>query len=103
MTTLAFTALAEPSRLSIVELLRDGPATVGEIARRLAIRQPQASKHLQVLREAGLVSVQAVAQQRIYGLEAAPFLDLENWLKTYRATWEARLDSLDTYVQTIKP
>jgi DNA-binding transcriptional ArsR family regulator len=66
-------ALAEPNRMRIVELLREGPCTVGEIARRLRLRQPQASKHLHVLNEAGLVEVTPVANQRVYRLQAEPF------------------------------
>ena len=102
MNALTFSALAEPNRLSIVELLREGPSTVSEISRRLVIRQPQASKHLQVLKEAGLVSVQPIAQQRIYALQAGPFEDLSGWLETYKPTWKARLDSMENYLQTSK-
>src|ERR1700690_2845236 len=73
MNTAFLTALAEPNRMRIVELLRDGPRPVGEIAMRLRIRQPQASKHLHVLNEAGLVEVHPVAQQRIYQLRPKTF------------------------------
>ena len=102
MNALTFAALAEPNRLSIIELLREGPSTVSEIAERLLLRQPQASKHLQVLREAGLVSVQPVAQQRIYALQPEPFNELGWWLETYKPTWEARLDKMEDYLQTLK-
>jgi DNA-binding transcriptional ArsR family regulator len=100
MTTL--NALAEPNRLRIVELLRENPYPVGEIARRLVLRQPQVSKHLRVLSEAGLVEVHPLAQQRIYQLQAKPFQELDNWVGTFRRIWEMRLDTLDEYMQEIK-
>lgn len=75
MTTLG--ALAEPNRMNIVELLRDGPLTVGEIADRLGLRQPQASKHLKVLSDNGIVEVQAAANRRIYKLRTEPFQALD--------------------------
>lgn len=92
-------ALAEPSRLRIVEYLRGGPRSVSEIASYLNIRQPQASKHLQVLSQAGLVAVQAVAQRRIYQLQAAPFRQLESWLGTFERIWQGRLDALEQYLE----
>jgi DNA-binding transcriptional ArsR family regulator len=100
MTTL--NALAEPNRLRIVELLRDKPCCVGEIAERLWLRQPQVSKHLRVLSEAGLVEVHPAAQQRIYQLSVVPFMELDSWLETFRQLWEARLDTLDGYLQQLK-
>lgn len=90
-----WTALAEPSRIRIVELLRDRPRSVGEIAKRLRIRQPQASKHLRVLHEAGLVQVRASAQQRFYQLEPRPFQELEAWVDSFRQLWEKRYAKLD--------
>jgi len=102
MNALTFAALAEPNRLSIVELLRDGPLAVSEIAQRLLLRQPQASKHLQVLKDAGLVSVKPVAQQRVYELEAGHFVDLNAWVETYNPTWDNRLDALEDYLATLK-
>lgn len=95
-------ALAEPNRLKIVELLRDGPRPVGEIAGRLRLRQPQVSKHLRVLHEAGLVEVRPLAQQRIYRLQPKPFLELGSWLDTFRRVWESRLDTLEEYLQKVK-
>lgn len=96
------TALAEPNRLRIVELLREGPRAVGDVAERLDMRQPQASKHLKVLAEAGLVSVRPRAQSRVYQLEAGPFRDLEMWLDTFSAVWDQRLDALESYLETIR-
>jgi DNA-binding transcriptional ArsR family regulator len=100
MTT--FTALAEPNRLHIIELLREGPLSVNEIVERLGLSQPLVSKHLRVLNQAGLVRVQVNAQQRIYQLEARPFEELDSWLGTYRRIWNTRLDNLDAYMQELK-
>jgi DNA-binding transcriptional ArsR family regulator len=100
LTTLS--ALAESNRLHIVELLRDGPRSVGEIADRLRIRQPQVSKHLRVLSEAGLVEVHPLAQQRIYQLRPQPFHELNTWLESYRQVWDARFDRLETYLQDVQ-
>jgi len=98
----ALQALAEPNRLRIVELLRGGPLTVGEIAERLNMRQPQTSKHLKVLSDSGLVTVRAEGNKRIYGLSAEPFLTLEGWLDTFRRTMEQRYDNLDEYLRRLQ-
>jgi DNA-binding transcriptional ArsR family regulator len=90
-----FSALAEPNRLRIVELLRSGPRPVGEICVALPLAQPQVSKHLRVLRKAGLVDVQPRAQQRIYELRAAPLRELGEWLERFRKIWADRHDRLD--------
>ncbi|MFP5115972.1 ArsR/SmtB family transcription factor [Bacillaceae bacterium C204] len=95
-------ALAEPNRLHIVELLRDGPLTVGEIADRLGLNQPQASKHLRVLSNAGLVEVNAISNRRIYKLRAEPFKELDSWLESYRNIWNERFDRLDDYLQDLQ-
>jgi DNA-binding transcriptional ArsR family regulator len=100
LTTLG--ALAEPNRLHIVELLRDGPRPVGEIAERLGIRQPQVSKHLRVLSNAGVVEAHPVAQQRIYQLRAQPFHELDAWLESYRHIWDARFDRLEAYLHDVQ-
>ena len=92
-------ALAEPNRWHIVELLRDGPRPVGEIAERLRMRQPQVSKHLRVLSDAGVVEAHPVAQQRIYQLRAQPFHELDAWLESYRHIWDARFDRLEAYLR----
>ena len=102
MNTMILSALAEPNRLRIVELLRDNPCPVGEIAKRLVLRQPQVSKHLRILSDAGLVKVRPVAQQRIYQLQPKPFEELDSWLETFRRIWETRLDTLDEYMQELK-
>jgi DNA-binding transcriptional ArsR family regulator len=102
MNTEILSALAEPNRLRIVEYLREGPRSVNEIAERIGIRQPQASKHLRVLSEAGIVEVRPVAQQRVYQLQAKPFEEMESWLETFRKVWENRLDALEAYLQEMK-
>jgi DNA-binding transcriptional ArsR family regulator len=97
-----FTALAEPNRLRIVELLRGGPRAVGEIGERLRLQQPQVSKHLRVLRDSGLVDVQPRAQQRLYELRAQPLRDLATWLERYRAIWDERFAQLDDYLAELQ-
>ena len=93
-----WTALTEPNRFHIVELLRDGPLTVGEITSRLGLQQPQVSKHLKVLSEADIVEVQPLANRRIYRLKREPFQELELWLQSFRRLWDARFDRLDNYL-----
>jgi len=90
-----FAALAEPNRFRIVELLRAGPRTVIDIGDRLDLNQPQVSKHLRVLKAAGLVEVEPRAQQRLYELRAAPLRELHDWLERYRELWDARFKALD--------
>ena len=95
-------ALAEPSRFQIVELLRDGPRPVGEMVHRLGLRQPQVSKHLRVLSDAGLVDVRVDAQRRIYALRAAPLKELEVWIERYRRVWDGNFQRLDGVLQELK-
>ncbi|MFB9278188.1 ArsR/SmtB family transcription factor [Cohnella cellulosilytica] len=102
MDTAMLSALAEPNRKRIVELLREGPLTVGEIADRLEIRQPQASKHLKILSESGIVDVQAEANRRIYKLRPAPFQALESWVQSFRRIMEERFDKLDDYLRELQ-
>jgi DNA-binding transcriptional ArsR family regulator len=97
-----WSALMEPNRLHIVELLRDGPLTVGEITERLGLQQPQVSKHLKVLSEAALVEVQPQANRRIYKLRREPFQELETWLQSFRRLWEDRFDRLDDYLAELQ-
>jgi len=90
-----FAALAEPNRLRIVELLRGGGRSVNEIGERLQLRQPQVSKHLRVLKQAGFVDVEPRAQQRVYELRAKPLRQMHTWLERYRKLWDARFEALD--------
>ena len=98
-----FAALAEPNRFRIVELLRSGPRSVNDIGERLHLNQPQVSKHLRVLREAGIVSAQQRAQQRLYELRAQPLRLLDDWLEQYRHVWETRFEELDQLIEELKP
>jgi DNA-binding transcriptional ArsR family regulator len=91
-------ALADDSRRTVLEILRDHPATAGELAAALPIARPGVSRHLRVLREAGLVDVRQEAQRRIYSLRAAPLAEVDAWLADYRALWSNRLDALHTEV-----
>ncbi|MFC0469296.1 ArsR/SmtB family transcription factor [Halalkalibacter kiskunsagensis] len=102
MNVQTFSALAEPNRLDIVDLLLDGPLPVGEIAKKLKLNQPQTSKHLRVLSNAGLVEVQQVANLRIYNLRPEPLQELDKWLDSYRRVWEARMDRLDDYLNVLQ-
>jgi len=95
-------ALTEPNRLHIVELLRDGPLTVGQITQRLGLSQPQVSKHLKVLSEATIVEVQPQANRRIYRLRREPFQELETWVDSFQRLWEERFDRLDNYLQELQ-
>jgi DNA-binding transcriptional ArsR family regulator len=95
-------ALAEPHRFQIVELLREGPQPVGEMVHRLGLRQPQVSKHLRVLSDAGLVDARVDAQRRIYALRPAPLQELEVWLEKYRRLWEGNFQRLDALLDEMK-
>lgn len=95
-------ALAEPNRLHIVELLRDGPRPVGDMVERLHLRQPQVSKHLRVLSDAGLVDARVDAQRRIYTLRTAPLEQLDVWLERYRQLWEQNFERLDALLNGMK-
>jgi DNA-binding transcriptional ArsR family regulator len=95
-------ALAEPNRLQIVELLRRKPLAVGEIVERLGMRQPQVSKHLRVLSDAGLVDVQPVGQQRFYRLRAQALKEIDAWLDPYRRTWDERFERFDLVLRDLK-
>ena len=97
-----FSALAEPSRLRIVELLRSGPRPVGDIGAALRLSQPQVSKHLRVLKEARLVEVEARAQQRLYGLRAQPLREMDAWLRCYRVFWDECLDQFEDLLDQLK-
>ncbi|MGG6309317.1 ArsR/SmtB family transcription factor [Paenibacillus macerans] len=95
-------ALAEPNRLDIVELLRDGPLTVGEIADRLGLRQPQASKHLKILSDSGILEAKADGNRRIYRLRPEPFQAMEAWVKSFRQVMEDRFDQLEGYLRELQ-
>jgi DNA-binding transcriptional ArsR family regulator len=91
-------ALGDESRRTMLEVLRDHPATVGELAEALPIARPGVSRHLRVLREAGLVEVEQQAQWRIYRLRPEALAEVDSWIGRYRALWEKRLDALHTEI-----
>ena len=93
-----FEVLAEPTRRRILDLLRERERSVGELVSRLTISQPGVSKHLRVLREAGLVVVRTDAQRRWYGLRAEPLSEVDAWLEPYRRFWAQRLDALEQHL-----
>ncbi|RYZ40936.1 MAG: ArsR family transcriptional regulator [Myxococcaceae bacterium] len=97
-----FAALADPQRFRIVELLRSGPRPVNDIGERLRLQQPQVSKHLRVLKEAGLVDVQPRAQQRLYALRAQPLRELHEWLERYHQLWDARFEAMDELLEELQ-
>ena len=91
-------ALADPSRRHILDLLRIRERSAGEIVAALPIGQPGVSKHLRLLREAGLVAVRGDGQRRIYSLRAEPLVQLDDWLAPYRTFWNTRLDALGRHL-----
>lgn len=94
----AWSALADPHRRAALELLRERPRPVGELVQRLGLTQPGTSKHLRVLREAGLVQVHAEAQRRVYALDPAPLAELDAWLAPYRRLWGESLEALERHL-----
>jgi DNA-binding transcriptional ArsR family regulator len=95
----AYAALAEPSRRRILDLLRDGERSVSDLVARLDLSQPGVSKHLRVLREAGLVEVRPDGRRRWYGLRAQPLAEVDQWLEPYRAYWTDQLDALERHLE----
>lgn len=102
MNPVIFSVLAEPKRFYIVELLLENPQSVGAIASRLHIRQPQASKHLKILADAGIVEAHPHANQRIYELSPKKFQEIDHWLGKYRALWSRRFDAMELVIQNEK-
>lgn len=100
MTT--FEALVDPTRRRILDLLQERPRLVGELVELLKISQPGISKHLRVLREAGLVRVRQDAQRRWYEVNPEPLVELDKWLESYRHLWNQRLDRLDNYLHELQ-
>ena len=94
----AFAVVAEPSRRRILEVLRDGERPVNDLVDVLALPQPAVSKHLRVLRDAGLVEARVDAQRRIYSLRPAPLADVDAWLDPYRKFWRGKLASLQRHI-----
>jgi DNA-binding transcriptional ArsR family regulator len=93
-----FQVLGEPSRLAILDLLRNGERPVGELVEHLKLSQPAVSKHLRVLKEAGLVEARADAQRRLYRIRPEPLAELDTWLASYRQLWATSLDRLEDHL-----
>ncbi len=96
-----FDVLAEPNRRQILDLLRDGERPVGELVAQLGVSQPAVSKHLRILREAGLVEVRGDAQRRLYRVRPEPLQAIDEWLAPYRRLWNERLDALERHLETM--
>ena len=94
----ALAALADPTRREIVALLAGGEVAAGELARRFPVSRPAVSRHLRVLREAGLVSARVEGRRHLYALDPAPLREIDAWLEPYRDLWAQRLDALDTEI-----
>jgi DNA-binding transcriptional ArsR family regulator len=95
----AYAALAEPHRRQILDLLRGGEQQVGDLVKRLDLSQPGVSKHLKVLREAGLVVARADGKHRLYALRPEPLAEVDQWLEPYRIYWSQRLDALERHLE----
>lgn len=96
--------IAEPTRRQILEAVREGERSVGELVQEVGMHQPGVSRHLKVLRDAGLVEVRRDAQRRLYRLRPEPLIELDAWLEPYRAEWAGRLGSLEGHLRrTTKP
>jgi DNA-binding transcriptional ArsR family regulator len=98
MNDTMWAALVDPRRRAVLDLLTQGELSVGELVERLGLTQPQTSKHLRVLRDAGLVRVEQRAQQRIYAVDPRPMVELDRWLAPYRRLWNASLDRLGDHL-----
>ena len=95
----AYAAVAEPSRRLILDLLRERERSVGDLVDRVGLSQPGVSKHLRLLREAGLVEARSEGRQRVYRLRAEPLAEVDRWLAPYRALWSASLDVLERHLE----
>jgi DNA-binding transcriptional ArsR family regulator len=93
-----WSALADPHRREVLSLLLERPRAVGELVERLGLTQPGTSKHLRVLREAGLVQVRTDAQRRVYAVDPRPLAELDAWLAPYRRLWDESLDALERHL-----
>jgi DNA-binding transcriptional ArsR family regulator len=96
-----FEVLVEPHRRRILDLLLEGEQTVGDLVSELGMSQPGVSKHLRVLRQAGLVEVRADGQRRLYRLRTEPLREIDEWLAPYRAAWRSRLDALAAHLEVM--
>jgi DNA-binding transcriptional ArsR family regulator len=97
-----FEVLAEPTRRRTLELLRGGERSVGDLVDLLRVSQPAMSKHLKVLRDAGLVEARVDAQRRVYRIQVEPLRAIDDWLAPYRALWESSLDALEQHLDRME-
>jgi DNA-binding transcriptional ArsR family regulator len=97
-----FEVLADPGRRDILRLLLEGERSVGSLVAELPLAQPNVSKHLKVLRQAGFVDVRPNARERIYRLQPEPLQELDTWLGPFRAMWSRRLDALETHLDSME-
>jgi len=95
----AFEVVAEPARRQILDLLLGKARTVGELVERTSLSQPNTSRHLRILREAGLVESHAVGQRRFYALQGEGFAELARWLAPYVVLWQGGLDALERHLE----
>src|SRR3954471_21006434 len=95
--------IAEPTRRRILDAVRDGERSVGELVDVVGMHQPGVSRHLKVLRDAGLVDVRRDAQRRLSRLRPEPLIELDEWLEPYRREWANRLDSLERHLGRTTP
>ena len=103
LRVVSFAVLAEPSRRTILDVLRHGERPVGELVAHLHLSQPAVSKHLRVLREAGLVEVRTDAQRRLYRIRPEPLAEIDAWLEPYRRLWGRSLDALGRHLEEEAP
>jgi DNA-binding transcriptional ArsR family regulator len=101
--TTTFEVLAEDSRRHILDLLVVDERSVGDLVESLALSQPAVSKHLKVLRDAGLVDSRPDAQRRIYRVRPEPLRDIDEWLEPYRRAWNRHLDALEQHLDAMEP
>lgn len=94
----AFTVLAEPNRRRLLDLLQEGPQSVNTLVNAIGMSQPVVSKHLRIMKEAGLVTVKAEGQRRFYQIDARPLREMDAWLAPYRRFWSTRLDALEQHL-----
>jgi DNA-binding transcriptional ArsR family regulator len=103
-STAVLEAIAEPTRRRILDAVRGGECSVGDLVERVGMHQPGVSRHLKVLRDAGLVEVRRDAQRRLYRLRPEPLKELDDWLEPYRADWARHLDDLERHLErTVTP
>ena len=96
-------AIVEPTRRRILDAVRTEERSVTELVERLGMSQPGVSRHLRILRDAGLVTVRSDAQRRLYGLRSEPLRELDDWLEPFRTEWSTRLDALSRHLERSAP